>query len=133
MLLVAQVRRDRCRAMDAAQRSLFGIDKLNVLRSDIPAITHIDYSARVQTVARDVNPRYHRLIKAFEAATGYGVIVNTSFNIRGEPIVCTPEQAYRCFMFTEMDALVLENAVCLKPDQPPLPGATEHKKRFKLD
>ncbi|MFH0911095.1 MAG: carbamoyltransferase C-terminal domain-containing protein, partial [Planctomycetota bacterium] len=111
----------------------FGIQKLNLLRSDLPAITHVDYSARVQTVRREVAPRYYNLIKAFERKTGCGVIVNTSFNIRGEPIVCTPEDAYRCFMFTDMDALVLEDCLCLKEDQPPLPGAEEYKKRFKLD
>src|SRR2546430_6335311 len=95
--------------MTAEEKQLFGIDKLNVPRSDIPAVTHIDYSARVQTVHEDTNPRYHRLLKTFEALTGCAVIVNTSFNVRGEPIVCTPEDAYRCFMRTEMDLLVLGN------------------------
>jgi carbamoyltransferase len=99
----------------------------------MPAITHVDNSARIQTVNRETAPRYHRIIKAFEARTGYGVIVNTSFNIRGEPIVCTPEDAYRCFMFTDMDALVVGNALAHKADQPPMPGAEEHRKKFKLD
>lgn len=133
MLLVAPVRESRREPMTEAQRALFGIDKLNVKRSDIPAVTHVDYSARVQTVNREVAPRYYDIIKAFERKSGYGVIVNTSFNIRGEPIVCTPEDAYRCFMFTDMDALVLEDCVCLKTEQPPLAGAEEYKSKFKLD
>ncbi|MCX7935869.1 MAG: hypothetical protein N3A66_11505, partial [Planctomycetota bacterium] len=133
MLLVAPVRADRRLAMTAEQQRLWGIDKLNVVRSDIPAVTHVDYSARIQTVNREVNPRYYRLIKAFEEMTGCGVIVNTSFNIRGEPIVCSPEDAYKCFMYTDMDALVLENILCLKEEQPPLAGAEEYKKRFKPD
>ena len=114
MLLVADVRRDRRRSPSEEEQRLFGIDKLNVVRSDIPAVTHVDFSARVQTVHRDTNPLYHRLIEAFKAITGCPVLVNTSFNVRGEPIVCTPEDAYRCFMATEMDALVLDNFVILK-------------------
>ena len=133
MLLVSPVKKERRKAMTADQDKLFGIEKLNVVRSDLPAITHVDYSARVQTVSEDVSPRYYRIIKAFEQLTGYGVIVNTSYNIRGEPIVGTPEDAYRCFMFTEMDVLVLENCICLKEDQPPMAGAEEYKKQFKLD
>jgi hypothetical protein len=93
--------------MTTAQRGLWGIDLLNVQRSDILSVTHLDYSARVQTVHEEANPRYHVLLKVFEAQTGYAVLVNTSFNVRGKPIVCTPEDAYRCFMRTEMDALVL--------------------------
>ncbi len=133
MLLVAPVQERRRQDMTDDQRQLFGIDKLNVQRSDIPAVTHVDYSARVQTVNRETAPRYHRILKAFEAKTGYGVFVNTSFNIRGEPIVCTPEDAYRCFMFTDMDALVMEDCLCLKGEQPPLAGAEAYKKQFKLD
>ena len=133
MLLVAPVREARRKPMTDGQRGLFGIDKLNVLRSDVPAITHVDYSARVQTVHPGTAPRYHKLIKAFEDRTGCGVVVNTSFNIRGEPIVCSPEHAYRCFMFTDMDALLLENCLCLKEDQPAMAGAQEYKKQFKLD
>ncbi len=133
MLLVAPVQPGRRLEMDNAQRQLFGIDKLNVPRSDLPAVTHVDYSARVQTVNPQVAPRYYRIIKAFEERTGCGVIVNTSFNIRGEPIVCGPEEAYRCFMYTDMDALVLEDCLCLKDEQPPLPGAEEYKRQFKLD
>jgi carbamoyltransferase len=115
------------------QQSLFGIEKLNVPRSDLPAITHVDYSARVQTVDSVRSPRYYKILKAFERLTGCGVVVNTSFNIRGEPIVCRPEEAYRCFMFTDMDALVLEDLICLKDDQPRMAGAEEYKREFKLD
>jgi carbamoyltransferase len=96
-------------------------------------VTHVDYSARVQTVNEDVAPRFHGLLKAFEKRTGCGVLVNTSFNIRGEPIVGTPEDAYKCFMFTDMDVLVLDRCVCLKNEQPPMDGADEYKKAFKLD
>ena len=99
----------------------------------MPAITHVDFSARIQTVHEETNPRYYRLIKAFEAKTGCGVIVNTSFNVRGEPIVCTPEDAYRCFMRTEMDVLVLENCVLNKADQKRLEADTDWRKEFELD
>jgi carbamoyltransferase len=119
--------------MTAAEERLFGIDKLNVPRSDIPAVTHVDYSARVQTVTEETNPLYYRLIRAFEARTGCAVIVNTSFNVRGEPIVRTPEEAYRCFMRTEMDALVLAPFVLLKEDQPALDGDTDWRTEFELD
>jgi carbamoyltransferase len=118
MLLVAPVREDRRIPLSAEQHKLWGIDKLNVPRSDIPAVTHIDYSARIQTVTRGTNRRYYDLIKAFERQTGCGVVVNTSFNVRGEPIVCTPRDAWRCFMHTNMDALVLENFVLLRKEQP---------------
>ena len=133
MLLVAPVQERRRLSMDQSQKELWGIDLLNVPRSDIPAITHIDYSARVQTVHEDTNPRYYKLLKAFEEKTGYAVLVNTSFNVRGEPIVCTPEDAYRCFMRTEMDVLVLENCVLRKEDQKPLEGDSDWKKEFELD
>jgi carbamoyltransferase len=133
MLLVAQVRADRRTQMTAAEQALFGIEKLNVPRSDIPAVTHVDYSARIQTVDAARNPRYHGILAAFERRTGCGVVVNTSFNIRGEPIVLTPEDAYRCFMFTNIDALVVENCVCLREAQPPLPGAEEYRNQFELD
>src|SRR5205085_5275389 len=105
MLLVAPVCSDRRIPMTEAHNNLWGIDLLNVPRSDIPAVTHLDYSARIQTVHEKTNPRYYKLLKAFEALTGCAVVVNTSFNVRGEPIVCTPEDAYRCFMRTEMDVL----------------------------
>jgi len=133
MLLVAPVCEKRRHALTADQESLWGIDLLNIPKSDIPAVTHVDYSARIQTVHEDTNPAYHKLIKAFETKTGCGVIVNTSFNVRGEPIVCTPEDAYRCFMRTEMDVLVLENCVLEKAQQPPLDNDTDWKKEFELD
>ena len=133
MLIVAPVQEKRRREMTTGQKGLWGIDLLNVPRSDIPAVTHLDYSARVQTVHEETNPRYHALLKAFEAQTGYAVLVNTSFNVRGEPIVCTPEDAYRCFMRTEMDVLVLENCVLYKTDQKPLEKDSDWKKEFELD
>jgi carbamoyltransferase len=133
MLLVAPVLEKRRTEVTKEQEALWGIDLLNVPRSDIPAVTHVDCSARIQTVHEDTNPRYYALIKAFEARTGCGVIVNTSFNVRGEPIVCTPADAYRCFMRTEIDVLVLENCVLDKPNQKPLVGDTDWRKEFELD
>lgn len=133
MLIVAPVAQSRRKAMGEKEKSLWGIDLLNVPRSDIPAVTHVDYSARVQTVTPESNPRYYKLLKAFEQKTGYGVLVNTSYNVRGEPIVCTPEDAYRCFMRTEMDALILENCILLKENQPALEGDTDWKKEYELD
>lgn len=118
MLLVAPVKEDKQIAMTDEQQQMFGIDKLNVPRSEIPAVTHVDYSARVQTVRREVNAPYYDLIQAFHSLTGCPVVVNTSFNVRGEPIVCTPEDAYRCFMRTEMDYLVLGDYLLDKKDQP---------------
>src|SRR5262245_6778539 len=117
MLLVADVLESRRREMTAEEKQLFGIDKLNVPRSDIPAVTHVDYSARIQTVHEDTNPRYHALIAAFERKTGCPVLVNTSFNVRGEPIVCTPEDAFRCFMGNELDVLAVGNCYLRKQDQ----------------
>jgi carbamoyltransferase len=117
MLLVADVVEHRRRAMSEAEQKLFGIAKLNIPRSDIPAVTHVDYSARVQTVHRETNPRYHALISAFEQRTGCPVIVNTSFNVRGEPIVCTPQDAFHCFMGTEIEALAIGNCFLRKEDQ----------------
>jgi carbamoyltransferase len=133
MLLVADVLPGRRKAVTTDEKALWGIELLNVPRSDIPAVTHVDYSARIQTVHHDTNPRYYNLLKAFEALTGYGVIVNTSFNVRGEPIVCTPEDAYRCFMRTEMDVLVLENCVLYKANQKPLTDDSDWRKEFALD
>ena len=132
MLLVAQVRRDRCRGQEAAQAMPMR-ERINQVRSDIPAITHVDYSARVQTVNPDVNPLYHGIIKAFEDLTGCGVIINTSFNVRGEPIVCTPEDSYRCFMRTEMDALVLGSCILEKHNQPPWKETAQWKQDYVLD
>jgi carbamoyltransferase len=119
MLLVAPVQAAHRRSMTAEEEALFGIDKLNVPRSTIPAVTHIDYSARVQTVHADTNPRYHALISAFKARTGCGVLVNTSFNVRGEPIVHTPEDAFRCFMGSEIEVLAVGNCLLHKHDQNP--------------
>jgi carbamoyltransferase len=119
MLLVADVAQSRRRAMTAAEQALFGIDKLNVSRSDIPAVTHVDYSARVQTVHKDTNPRYHKLLERFEELTGCPVLVNTSFNVRGEPIVATPEDAFRCFMGSRIDFLAVGNCILRKTDQDP--------------
>jgi len=133
MLLVAPVREEIRKPLGEAEQSLFGIDRLNVPRSTIPAVTHVDYSARVQTVDSERNPRYYKILKAFESRTGCGVLINTSFNIRGEPIVCRPEEAYRCFMLTEMDALVMENLVLVKEEQPEMPGAEEYRRAFKPD
>jgi carbamoyltransferase len=117
MLLVADVKASRCRTMTGAEQVLFGIDKLNVLRSDIPAVTHVDYSARIQTVHKETNPRYHALISRFEELAGCPVLVNTSFNVRGEPIVCTPEDAFACFMGTEIEFLAIGNCVLAKTSQ----------------
>jgi len=117
MLVVADVKDDKRRAMSAEQRALFGIEKLNVSRSEIPAVTHVDYSARIQTVSADTNPLFHRLLREFKALSGCPVLVNTSFNVRGEPIVCTPEDAFRCFMGNELDVLVVGNCVLRKSEQ----------------
>lgn len=133
MLLVAPVKKERCYDISSERKSLWGIDLLNVPRSDMPAITHIDYSARIQTVHEGTNQRYYRLIKKFEEKTGCAVIVNTSFNVRGEPIVCSPEDAYRCFMRTEMDYLVLEDFLLDKKEQKPLEDDTDWRKEFELD
>lgn len=133
MLLVAPVQPTRRLPLPAGHSSLWGIELLNVPRSDVPAITHLDYSARIQTVHEETNPRYYRLLKAFEALTSYPVLVNTSFNVRGEPIVCTPEDAYRCFMRTEMDVLVLENCVLYKTQQKPMEKDSNWQKEFELD
>jgi carbamoyltransferase len=133
MLLVADVAESRRRKMTAAEEALWGIDKLNVKRSEIPAVTHVDYSARIQTVRRETNPLYWEIIEAFRQKTGCPVVVNTSFNVRGEPIVCTPEDSYRCFMRTEMDFLVLENFVLDKRDQPQFVEASDWRKQFSLD
>jgi carbamoyltransferase len=118
MLLVADVRQDKHRRMTAEEQALFGIDKLNVSRSEIPAVTHVDYSARIQTVHSQTNPLFHRLLSRFKALTGCPVLVNTSFNVRGEPIVCTPDDAFRCFMGNELDLLVVGNCVLQKAEQP---------------
>jgi carbamoyltransferase len=134
MLLVAQVREERCIApsQEAAEQKLY--DRVNQARSDIPAITHVDYSARIQSVSAKTNPRYHGIIKAFEDLTGFGIVINTSFNVRGEPIICTPEDAYRCFMRTEMDILALGNILLKKDQQPKMMDQAEAwQDEFPLD
>ena len=117
MLLVADIKRNRRRRVSAEQEKLFGIEQLGLVRSDIPAVTHVDYSARVQTVHAETNPRYHALLSTFKRRTSCAVLVNTSFNVRGEPIVCTPENAFHCFMGTEMETLIAGNCVLSKANQ----------------
>jgi carbamoyltransferase len=117
MLFTAGVKTAHRRPVSAADEALFGIAKLNVVRSDIPAVTHVDYSARIQTVHADTNPRFHALLTRFKAQTGCPVLVNTSFNVRGEPIVCTPEEAFRCFMGTDIDVLAVGNCLLYKEEQ----------------
>lgn len=132
MLLVAPVKEERC-IKDAVREGMTIRERLHTIRSDIPAVTHVDFSARIQTVKRETNPRYYDLIKAFEDLTGYGVIINTSFNVRGEPIVCTPEDAYRCFMRTEMDYLVLGSHLLDKRDQPEMEDKVDWERDYVLD
>jgi len=126
------VAKDKRRQMSVDEQQLFGIDKLNVVRSEIPAVTHVDYSARIQTVHEQTNPRYYKLIKQFKTLTGCPVIVNTSFNVRGEPIICTPEDAFRCFMGTELDVLVIGNLILLK-NQQTHELTTDYKGNYELD
>ncbi len=133
MLLCADVAKKHRREMTDAEKALWGIERLNVPRSSVPAITHVDYSARLQTVRKETSPVYHAILTAFRDLTGCPVVVNTSFNVRGEPIVCSPEDAYRCFMRTAMDALVLENHVLERDAQPPFPESEDWKKTFVLD
>jgi carbamoyltransferase len=133
MLLVDAVNQDKCYPLpvDYYQKSLF--ERLYHIRSQIPAVTHLDFSARVQTVEKDTNPRYHALLNAFNEITKTPILVNTSFNVRGEPIVCTPADAYRCFMSTEMDVLVMENFVYVKEDQPNYEDKSRWMVSFKKD
>jgi carbamoyltransferase len=133
MLLVANVKKERQKKMSETEQELFGIDKLNIVRSDIPAVTHVDYSARIQTVHKETNPIYYDLLEKFNNKYGCGVIVNTSFNVRGEPIVCTPEDAYRCFMRTNMDYLVMGNFLLDKNKQKQINDKSDWKKEFSLD
>ena len=132
MLMVAGVAADKRCTMTAQQEQLFGIEKLNVPRSEIPAVTHVDYSARIQTVHGDTNPRYHALITAFKELTGCPVVVNTSFNVRGEPIVCTPEDAFRCFMGSDIEVLVVGNCFLNKEEQDPA-LKLDYKNAFEID
>ena len=133
MLLVAPVLADRRKALPADYDELPLYERLYCQRSDIPAITHVDFSARIQSVSRDTNPRYWQLIKTFKSQTGYGLLINTSFNVRGEPIVCTPFDAYLCFMRTEMDFLVMDNFLFAKQDQPALRDDENWQARYELD
>ena len=133
MLLVAPVRKELRKAMTKEEEALFGIEKLNIVRSDIPAVTHVDYSARVQTIDKETNPVYHRLASSIDKRHGSAVIVNTSFNVRGEPIVCTPADAYRCFMRTDMDYLSLGSFLLDKKEQKPLENDTDWQSEFELD
>jgi len=132
MLLVAPVKKERCKGLEESE-TLPIRDRINQIRSDVPAITHVDFSARVQTVTPETNKRYYDIIKAFEDLTGYGIIINTSFNVRGEPIVCTPEDAYRCFMRTEMDVLVLDSFILRKEEQPPWVEEKDWREDYVLD
>jgi carbamoyltransferase len=132
MLLVADVAAKRRRAMTDEELKLWGIDKLNCVRSDIPAVTHVDYSARIQTVHKDTNPKFHALMREFKRLTGCPVLVNTSFNVRGEPIVCTPEDAFRCFMGTELELLAIGNCLLRKEEQDPVLKQT-YEQKFELD
>ena len=132
MLLVAQVNKKRQKKMTTAEKELFGIEKLNIVRSEIPAVTHVDYSARVQTVSEETNPKYYELLSKFNELTGCPVIANTSFNVRGEPIVCTPEDAFRCFMGCSMEVLSIGNQILYKKDQDPT-LALDYKELFELD
>jgi carbamoyltransferase len=133
MLIVADVKEQHRIELEASQSELFGVEKLKVVRSSLPAVTHVDYSARIQTIHKQTNPRYYALIEEFKRQTGCPVIVNTSFNVRGEPIVGTPEDAYRCFMRTNMDCLVIENYLLVKADQPEWPDDQEWMDEFELD
>jgi carbamoyltransferase len=132
MLLVANVKEDKRLNMTEKEEALFGIDKLNVPRSSIPAITHVDYSARIQTVHEDTNPRYHAVISKFKEKTGCPLVVNTSFNVRGEPIICTPTDAFRCFMGTELDVLAIGNYLLYKEQQEEMLKES-YEERYELD
>jgi len=132
MLLVANIKKEIQIPMSSKQENLFGIDKLNIKRSKIPAVTHVDYSARIQTVHQETNPKYYKLIKRFSELTNCPMLVNTSFNIRGEPIVCSIEDAFKCFMGTNLDILVIEDFILFKSDQNQFPKE-DYKKKFKLD
>ena len=133
MLFVAKVKEELCFKMKSKEENLFGLEKLKIKRSTIPSVTHIDYSARIQTVSESTNKRFYKLIKSFQSKTGCPIVINTSFNVRGEPIVCTPEDAFNCFMRTEMDILVLQNQILLKSKQPLTEKEEKWKQEFELD
>jgi len=132
MLIVDDVKEDKRIIITEEEESLFGIDKLNIKRSSIPAVTHVDYSARIQTVHKKTNPKYHALITMFKEKTDCSVVVNTSFNVRGEPIVCSPEDAFRCFMGTELDMLVVGNCI-LRKEQQDKTLIEDYKEKYELD
>jgi carbamoyltransferase len=132
MLLVDDVKKDKRINMTKEEKALFGIDKLNIKRSGIPAVTHVDYSARIQTVHKKNNPKYHALITKFKKKTGCSVVVNTSFNVRGEPIVCSPKDAFKCFMGTELDLLVIGNCI-LKKEKQDISLLKSYKGKYELD
>ena len=132
MLLVCDVKKNIRYDLSEAEKKLFGIDKLNIKRSKIPAVTHVDYSARIQTVHRETNPKYHSLISRFKEITGCPLLVNTSFNVRGEPIVCTPTDAFKCFMGTQLDVLVVGNYFLIKEDQK-IELIESYKEKYALD
>jgi carbamoyltransferase len=133
MLMVAPVKKDQRILMTKEQEQLFGIEKLNIARSKIPAVTHVDYSARIQTVDGKYNQKFYNLIKEFDKLTNCPVLINTSFNVRGEPIVCSPQDSYRCFMRTEIDVLAIENFILLKEDQPKFLDDLDWQKTYELD
>ena len=133
MLLVADVATSKLKQTDSKSESMFGLDKLNQIRSDIPAITHVDNSARIQSVNKSQNPRFYNLLSAFNDLTDCPVLINTSFNVRGEPIVCSPEEAYQCFMRTDMDYLVLGSFILAKTDQPEYESNDNWKQEYELD
>jgi carbamoyltransferase len=133
MLFVAQVKKDKQRQISCEEDSLFGIDKLKVVRSKIPAVTHVDYSARIQTIQRDTHPIYYELVECIYERTGCPVVINTSFNVRGEPPVCSPADAYKCFMRTDMDYLIMNNFIIDKSNQQPLAGDSNWQQEFVLD
>ena len=132
MLLVADVKKDKQRIMTSEEKELFGIDKLNIQRSSVPAITHVDYSARIQTVHSKTNSRYHALISKFKEKTGCPIVINTSFNVRGEPIICTPTDAFKCFMGTDLDLLAVGNYLLFKEEQNNL-LRSKYEKSYELD
>ncbi|MES2676848.1 MAG: carbamoyltransferase [Pseudomonadota bacterium] len=133
MLIVAPVQESMRKSMSEQEEKLFGIEKLNIARSQLPAITHVDYSARIQTIHQDTNPKFYDLLKKFKAQTGCSVLINTSFNVRGEPIVCSPEDSYKCFMRTGMDVLAIENFILYKEDQPNFADQKDWQSEYELD
>jgi carbamoyltransferase len=133
MLLVADVKKSKQLQMTDQQKHLFGIDKLNIKRSSIPSVTHVDYSARIQTVHKETNPMFHKLIEEFEKITKCPVLVNTSFNVRGEPIVCSATDAFNCFMGTDLDVLVCNNYILYKANQYENNSFSDYKKKYELD